>query len=70
MKELAWLAASRSVSLSPGNRDALFFMAEDLDDFLAFHHFFNIAVDGTEILLLLSEILTGATGKLGDWQGA
>ena len=33
-------------------------MAEDLDNFLAFHHLFDITVDNAEIGLLLQEIFS------------
>ena len=33
-------------------------MAENFDNFLAFHHLFNIAVDNTKVGLLLQEIFS------------
>ena len=37
---------------------AFFLMAENLNHLLAFHHLFNIAVDHTQVLLLIKEVLS------------
>ena len=43
----------------------LFFMAEDLHDLLAFHHFLNVAVHHAQLALLCNEVLAGLSGQLG-----
>ena len=44
--------------------DGGFLVAEHLDDLLAVHHFFNVAVDLAQFLLLFEEELAGVAGKV------
>ena len=40
----------------------LFLVGKDLDDLLPFHHFFDVAVDGSQLMLLLFEVPTALAG--------
>ena len=40
----------------------LIFMAEYLNNLLAFHHFFNVAIDSPQCPLLFDEVFTGCSG--------
>ena len=42
---------------------AFFLMTEDLYNLLAVHHFLNVAVDFTEVALLLNKIFSAQTGS-------
>lgn len=43
--------------------DAFVLMAEDFDNFLSFHHLFDIAVDNTKVCLLFQEIFSAQARK-------
>ncbi len=45
-----------------------FFMTEHLDDFLSFHHFFDITVDFSDILLLCHKVPSGEGGNFACYK--
>ena len=64
-KLLACLALSLSLSFSSRKPSRAFLLVgEDLDDLLAFHHLFDVAVHFAEVALLCDEELAALLGDL------